>query len=158
MSNSVSIQIEDSASPKESNLNFSQSSTPCATPSIAQIDVSDFSSFLNNYKENEKLKILLNEIIHSSIVVRDFLGLQLDYALGNIAEEFFNKEKESFYSMASKLSNEELKSMIALLLKNSNISLNPDNLSGLLNCDLYKIEEALLAIQKDIEDDDPSST
>lgn len=111
----------------------------------------DLDFILSSFKENEDLKKLLNEIAINSLNVRNFLGYQLDHALENISEEFFQSKKQEYFSKMNKLSDTELEDLLALFLASTNDEFSSDDLSGLFNTSSSRIENVLNSLYSKIK-------
>ena len=109
----------------------------------------DYSDLVRTLDAEKILTELLDCTIENFVDVRNFLGIQLDHALGNIDDTDFEIQKKIHLSKLNKIDDATLKLQLKALLYYLEREFSVDDLSGLFNCSSKKIETALEALEKE---------
>ena len=75
--------------------------------------------------------------------IRNHLLLQLDLEYGNISEEYFDKEEPKYLTEVEDIPFEKLKKEIKVLFGFTNLPLDSEDISEILNCSVDDAEKAL---------------
>lgn len=96
---------------------------------------------------------VIDETITGLLRIRDFLGLQLDHALGNITDEDFEKQAEE-YLRKSDCPEEQIKKKLEVLFQITSQPIDAGLISEIFQCELSQAERILTNIiqQRSIED------
>jgi len=78
--------------------------------------------------------------------IRKHLALQLDLECGNISEEYFAEEEKTCLLETEKIPFDELKKEVDLLYLLSNMPLDSEEVSGILNCSIGDAERAIRSV------------
>lgn len=96
-----------------------------------------FNSFRN------KISPVFNKALKNMMNIRNHLLLQLDLECGNISEEYFDNEEAKYLTESENISLEKLKEEIEILYNFTDLPLNPEEISEILNCSVDDAENAL---------------
>jgi len=105
--------------------------------SVDELNHVYFYSFLS------RVSPLLNKAFSGLLKSRDFLGYQLDYALGNIGEDLFNQIKTKYLAKKEKYTEQDLKNQVVLLQNLTSHTFDADTIEDIFNCELDDAEKAL---------------
>lgn len=108
-------------------------------------------SFYNKYISYTNIPVVRKAIL-GLVKSRDFLGFQLDHALGNISEKDFKEYVKSFLTEKTKYNADDLDEEIKDLLRIVEQPLDADVLSEVFNCEIEEAEKALARILQEHED------
>jgi hypothetical protein len=86
---------------------------------------------------------VIKKALTSLLEVRDFLGYQLDNALGNIEEEEFEEIAEQYFSKYIHCDDEQLSKDLMVLMQTSNMTFDADNISAIFRCEIDQAERVL---------------
>jgi len=95
-----------------------------------------------------RIQPLLKKAFSGLLKSRDFLGYQLDHALGNIDDESFNDIKNRFLVEKDKYQEHDLMRQIKLLQFLTLNNLDADTIEEIFNCELDDAEKALDALNR----------
>jgi hypothetical protein len=91
----------------------------------------------------KKVSPIFSKTIKNLMNIRNHLLLQLDLECGNISEDYFDKEEQKYLSDAETISLEKLKEEVKLLFNFTNLPLDSEDISEMLNCPINEAEKAL---------------
>ena len=91
----------------------------------------------------EKIAPVFTKSIRNLLNTRNHLLLQLDLECGNISEEYFDKEESKYLSEIEKIPLEKLKEEIKLLFGFTNLPLDSEDISEILNCPVDDAEKVI---------------
>jgi hypothetical protein len=86
---------------------------------------------------------VFNKALRNLLNIRNHLLLQLDLECGNITEEYFDKEEPKYLSDVETLPLETLKQQVKVLFGFTNLVLDSEYISEILNCPVDDAEKAL---------------
>lgn len=89
---------------------------------------------------------VFDETIGGLVEVREFLGLQLDHAWGNISDEDFERRAEPFLAAQESGDPTTLQAKIAILRTLPKVNLDGETLSAVFRCPSSEVEAALAAV------------
>jgi hypothetical protein len=95
----------------------------------------------NFYRKS--LTPIFNKAIRNLLNTRKHLALQLELECGNISEEFFLEEEDKYLLETEKIPFDELKKEIDLLFRFSDMALDAEEVSNILNCPIEDAEKAI---------------
>jgi len=120
--------------------------SPCVTVSFQQsthmFTVDEFKS-LYFHAFSREVSPILNKAFSGLLKSRDFLGYQLDLALGNISEDIFCEIKERYLIPKEKYSEQELLRSVGVLFALTSHVFDSDTIEEMFNCELDEAEKAL---------------
>lgn len=93
---------------------------------------------------------VLDETISGFVQLRDFLGLQLDHAWGNVTDEDFERRAEPFLSAQESGDPANLKDKIRILKTWSSVVLDAETLSAIFRRPMIETETALAEVRSEI--------
>lgn len=96
-----------------------------------------FDSFRNQFAP------VFNKAVSNLMSIRNHLLLQLDLEYGNISEEYFDKEEPKYLTEVEDIPFEKLKKEIKVLFGFTNLPLDSEDISEILNCSVDDAEKAL---------------
>jgi len=96
--------------------------------------------------QNDLQLPLLPDIISNLLDNRDFLGYQLSFCKGNLTESQFEEIKHEYLTSIKTYDVNNLAYYVLLLMKNTSIVFDADQISTMFKCDLDVAEEALAKI------------
>lgn len=96
-----------------------------------------FNSFRN------KISPTFNKVLKNMMNIRNHLLLQLDLACGNISEEYFDGEETKYLTETENIPLEKLKEEIEMLFSFTDLSLDSEEISEILNCSVDDAEKTL---------------
>jgi hypothetical protein len=94
---------------------------------------------------------VFNKAITNLLNIRDHLALQLDLECGNISEDYFDKEERKYLSETNKIPFDKLNKEVRLLYELSNVPLDAEDISEILNC---SFDDAEIAVRNYIGKED----
>lgn len=97
--------------------------------------------YFNSFKE--KIAPVFAKSIKNLLNTRNHLLLQLELECGNISEEYFDKEEPKYLSEAEKIPLEKLREEIKLLFGFTNLPLDSEDISEILNCPVDDAEKVI---------------
>jgi hypothetical protein len=92
---------------------------------------------------NETATTLLKKAIRNLLNIRNHLALQLDLECGNISEDYFEKEENKYLTEVEQIPLPDLYEEVSMLLRLSNMPLDAEEVSGILNCSIDGAEAAI---------------
>lgn len=90
--------------------------------------------------------LLMGNVISSLLHNRDFLGYQLSYYKGNLTKKQFNIIKKKYLTPNNTYDVDALASDVVLLMKNTSMIFDADEVSTIFRCDIDVAENALTKI------------
>ena len=111
---------------------------------VSQNDLKDF--YLYTIKKD--IAPVFNKVVKNLINIRNHLLLQLDLECGNITEEYFDKEESNYLMETENIPFEQLKKEINILLSMTNIPIDSEEISEILNCSINDAEKIIYYIIK----------
>jgi len=109
---------------------------------VSQNDLKDF--YLHTIKK--EIAPVFNKVIKNLTNIKNHLLLQLDLACENITEEYFDKEESNYLMEAENIPFEQLRKEINTLLSMTNIPLDSEEISEVLNCSINDAERIIYYI------------
>ena len=95
------------------------------------------------------IKPVLTTVITSLLKSLDFLGYQLDHALGNISDDVFAEVSKKYLIPPQSINKDDLKRQITILQLASSIDYDTEIIAEIFNCDVDQAEDALISSVKD---------
>jgi hypothetical protein len=92
---------------------------------------------------SEQISPFFKKAVGNLLNMRKHLALQLDLEYGNITEEYFLEEEKNCLPEVEKIPFENLKKEVGLLYKFTNLPLDSEEISGILNCSIDDAEKAI---------------
>lgn len=86
---------------------------------------------------------VFSKTVRNLLNIRNHLLLQLDLECGNISEEYFDKEESKYLTEIENIPFEKLQEEIKMLFAFSNLPLDSEDISEMLNCSVDDAENAL---------------
>jgi len=87
-----------------------------------------------------------NKMLKNMMNIRNHLLLQLDLECGNISEEYFDEEETKYLTDTENIPFEKLKKEIEILFSFTDLPLDSEEISEILNCSIDDAEKALKTI------------
>jgi hypothetical protein len=97
--------------------------------------------YFNTFRE--KITPVFKKAIENLLTIRNHLLLQLDLECGNISEEYFDKEEPKYLTETEKISFEKLREEMKVLFGFTNLPLDSEDISEILNCPINDAEKVL---------------
>jgi hypothetical protein len=97
--------------------------------------------YFNTFRE--KITPVFKKAVENLLNIRNHLLLQLDFECGNISEEYFDKEESKYLTETEKISFEKLKEETQMLFGFTNLPLDSEDISEILNCPINDAEKVL---------------
>jgi hypothetical protein len=99
----------------------------------------------NLYSNSFKKEVapVFHKAVSNLMNIRNHLLLQLDLEYGNISEEYFDKEEPKYLAEIKSIPFEKLKKEIKVLFGFTNLPLDSEDISEILNCSVDDAEKAL---------------
>jgi hypothetical protein len=97
--------------------------------------------YFNSFRE--KIAPVFNKSVGNLLNIRNHLLLQLDLECGNISEEYFDKEETKYLTDIEEIPLEALKKQVRILFDFTNLALDSEDISEILNCPVDDAEKAL---------------
>lgn len=95
------------------------------------------------------IKPVLTTVITSLLKSLDFLGYQLDHALGNISHDVFEEVSKKYLIPPQSINKDDLKKQITILQLASSIEYDIEIIAEIFNCDVGQAEDAFISSLKD---------
>jgi hypothetical protein len=95
-----------------------------------------------NFYHNPLIPVF-KKAIKNFLNTRKHLALQLDFECKNISEEYFLEEQDKCLFESEKIPFDELKEEVDLLFRYSDIALDAEEVSNILNCPIDDAEKAI---------------
>lgn len=93
---------------------------------------------------------VVNEVVQALVKSREFLGIQLDHARGNISDDYFHKYTNKWLERKENTDLNELKEKITILYSILKQPLDSEILSVAFNYSIYDIDEAIKELSNDL--------
>jgi len=97
--------------------------------------------YFNSFKK--KTSPIFSKVLKNMLNIRDHLLLQLDLECGNISEEYFDKEEAKYLTEPENIPFEKLKEEVEMLFTFTDLPLDSEDISEILNCSIEDAEKAL---------------
>lgn len=105
--------------------------------------------YFNSFKE--KTSPIFSKALKNMQNICNHLRLQLDLEYGNISEEYFDVEETKYLTEAENIPFEKLKEEVNMLLTFTDLPLDSEDISEILNCSIEDAEKALRSVLKRLE-------
>jgi hypothetical protein len=91
----------------------------------------------------KRIAPVFTKAVKNLLNIRDHLLLQLDLECGNISEEYFDKKESQYLTDVEKTPPDVLKQQVRVLLGFTNLVLDSEDISEILNCSVDDAEKVI---------------
>jgi len=93
---------------------------------------------------------LLRIIVDTMRERMDFLGYQLDFALGNISKEIFDDLKEEHFQQQRRYEDRELSNLVVLFSREYGGPIDVELLTDVFGCEVDQVERIMLSSPSEV--------
>lgn len=93
---------------------------------------------------------IFSEVCKNLLNARDFLGIQLDYALKNVSKKYFDSIAHEYFSKQNVYTQDELFEKINQICALVNFDLTADEISTMINCDIDLVQKIAPILEDNI--------